>query len=290
MDSQPLVSIICLCYNQKKYVGAAIRSALAQTYANIELIVVDDGSTDGSNEEIRNELAGTTVEFIDLPENIGNCAAFNKGLARSTGEFIIDLAADDLLLPLRLEIGIQDFDEAGPKAGVHFSDALIIDESAQPLGTHYRRNKDGKIEGHVPVGDVYIDLIGKYYICPPTMMSRRAVYESLGGYDEALEYEDFDFWMRSSRDFEYIFNPTPLMKYRKVQGSLGASQRVIRNKHTNSTLKVCQKIAQLNRSIEEDEELRKRCWYEIRQCLRTLNLEPINNYFSLIKTIQRRTF
>ncbi len=288
MDSQPLVSIICLCYNQKKYVGAAIRSALAQTYAHIELIVVDDGSSDGSKEEIYKELYGKSIEFIDIPENIGNCAAFNKGLARSSGEYILDLAADDLLLPMRVEIGLQDFAAAGPKAGVHFSDAFIVDEEGQPLGTHYSRDKDGKLVTAVPTGDVYLELIGKYFICPPTMMFKREVLDQIGGYDETLAYEDFDFWIRSSRNFEYIFNRAPLTKKRIVRNSDSQRQFAFRSKHSYSTFRVCQKIFHLNQTIEEDHALVKRCWYEFRLAAKTFNFSLLSKYFQLIMATKNR--
>ncbi|MEQ8583505.1 MAG: glycosyltransferase [Marinoscillum sp.] len=288
MDSLPLVSIICLCYNQKAFVGAAIRSALAQTYQNIEIIVVDDGSADGSKEEISASIKGTAIRFIDLPKNIGNCAAFNAGYRASTGEYLIDLAADDLLLPTRVELGINDFANGPDQAGVHFSDAFITDESGSVLKTHYPRNQDGQMRAEIPAGNIYENLIRKYFICPPTMMIRRRVFDDLEGYDESLSYEDFDFWIRSGRTYEYLFNPAPLVKKRVVKNSLSTRQFGFRSRHLASTYRVCEKIFELNQKVSEDQALIRRCRYEIRQCVKTFNFELILKYGKIIGKTQRR--
>ncbi len=288
MDSLPLVSIICLCYNQKAFVGPAIRSALAQTYQNLEIIVVDDGSTDGSKEEISAIIKDTSIQFIDLPKNIGNCAAFNVGYRDSQGEYLIDLAADDLLLPTRVELGINDFTNGPAQAGVHFSDAFITDESGNVLNTHYPRNQDGGMRAKIPSGNVYENLIRKYFICPPSMMTRRKVFDDLGGYDENLSYEDFDFWIRSGRTYEYLFNPAPLVKKRVVKNSLSTRQFGFRSRHLASTYQVCEKIFNLNQSVSEDKALIRRCRYEIKQCVKTFNFELILKYGKLIGQTQRR--
>ena len=286
--SHPLISVICLCYNQQAFVGAAIRSVLSQTYAHVELIVVDDASTDNSQSAIREAIGNRDIRFIRLSENIGNCAAFNRGLEISTGAYVIDLAADDLLLPSRIETGVRDFSKASDKAGVHFSDAFIINETGDVLRTHYRRDSHGQLAETVPSGNLYLDLVRKYFICPPTMMIRRRVLEALGGYDESLHYEDFDFWVRSSREFDYLFNKAPLVKKRIVRGSHGMSQSRLRNHHQESTLKVCKKIYSLNKSPEEDEALLWRCNYEIRQSLKTLNVGLVPKFKTLKKLVQRR--
>jgi len=288
MTKPPLVSVICLCYNQKDFVAQAIRSVLAQTYQNIELIVVDDASTDGSKEVIRETLKDTNIQFIDIDENVGNCKAFNQGYRLSKGEYLIDLAADDLLLPARVELGINDFSNAPELAGVHFSDAFIINEAGEMLNTHYNRTPDGQISESVPQGNIYQELIARYFICPPTMMFKRKVLDRLHGYDETLSYEDFDFWIRSSRDFHYLFSQAPLVKKRIVKSSLSQQQTKLRNKHLQSTFHVCEKIYELNTTKDEDKALIRRCELEIRQCLKTLNFSLINSYLRLRKKTQRR--
>ncbi len=287
MESLPLVSVVCLCYNQKEFAKSALESAITQTYPNIEIIVVDDASTDGSRKEIESFLQDhPDIKFIPLSKNLGNCAAFNLAFARTEGKYIIDLAADDLLLPVRVEMGVADLEMADKTYGVHFSDAFIIDKEGKILNTHFVRNQDGDLIEDIPQGDIYRELITRYFINPPTMMMKREVLEALGGYDETLSYEDFDFWIRSSRKYKYLFNKTPLVKKRVLKKSLSSNQFTFRNKHQTSTQEVCQKILSLNQTKAENQALISRCWYEIRQCLKTLNLQLIPGYLKLIREVK----
>lgn len=283
MQSAPLVSVICLCFNHREFVSDAIYSVLNQTYEQVELIIVDDASTDGSQDEIRKTIKGLNVNFIALDSNVGNCTAFNIGFAASKGEYIIDLSADDLLLPSRIELGINDFSNADEKSGVHFSDAFLTDESGSVIKTHFERDASGNLTSEIPKGDIYNHLIVNYFICPPTMMIRRAVLEKLNGYDEDLKYEDFDFWIRSSRHFDYLFNKAPLVKKRIIRNSHAQSQNEFFNAHQASTLAVCQKILVLNVRPQEYLSLISRAKYEIKQCLKTLNFLLIPKYIELMK-------
>jgi glycosyltransferase involved in cell wall biosynthesis len=275
--NQELVSVICLCHNQAPYVLEALDSVLDQSYPNIELIIVDDGSSDGSKTEIRKFLnSHPKVVFIDNQEPIGNCSAFNLGWKQSAGKYLIDLAADDVLMENRVEVGVESLTESG--AGVHFSDAWLISSDGKILSRHNESFKHP-----IPEGDLYTTLVSRYLICPPTMMFTREVIEKLGGYDETLAYEDFDFWVRSSRHFQYSYTDGPLVKKRMVKNSHAQTQSKFRNTHQLSTLKVCQKIVNLNRSAEDKKALRKRCWHEIRQCIKKGNLSLIPNYLSILK-------
>ena len=114
-------------------------------------------------------------------------------------------------------------------------------------------------------------------------MFRREVIEALDGYDETLGYEDFDFWVRSAREFNYVYSNQVLAKKRVLKNSLSRSQTKYRNGHQQSTLVVCRKALGLNRTKTEGKALKKRCWYEIRQCVRRGNIGLIPSYFSIIQ-------
>jgi len=260
-------------------VEESIQSVLDQEYENVELVVVDDGSTDGTKEKIEGLLQGTSIKYISIAENIGNCKAFNMGFSQSSGDYIIDMAADDILLPNRITDGLRSFDSA--KIGVSFCDAYLIDPAGQILGTHFKRNENEILQEDVKDGDVYETLISKYFVSAPTMMIRRQVLEDMEGYDENLSYEDFDFWIRSSRNWHYRFNNQILIKKRLLKNSHGSKQFKFLSKHQESTLEVCRKIKQLNRSQQESRALKKRCRYEIRQCLRQGNWKLIPAFLSL---------
>jgi glycosyltransferase involved in cell wall biosynthesis len=276
--SLPRVTVICLCYNQARFVKKAIQSVFDQTYQPIELIVLDDASTDNSTSEILEALKDhPKVKFIQLPTNKGNCRAFNYALSFATGVFIIDLAADDQLLKQRVAKGVAALSEAGEGFGVNFSDADWIAED----GTHLYRHSDRFPHRTIPTGDVYKSLIELFFICSPSMMFTREVIDSLGGYDESLAYEDFDFWIRSSRRFKYCYTPEVLVKKRIVKDSMSVKQFTRANPQLRSTYRVCEKILDLNRSNDEKRALAKRIRYEMRLCLRLLNFSLFIDYARL---------
>jgi glycosyltransferase involved in cell wall biosynthesis len=275
----PLVTVICLCYNQKRFVREAVESVINQSYAPVQIIVVDDASTDGSRDSI-NQLKRLypQLEVLLLNENMGNCRAFNRGLALAKGECLIDLAVDDVLLPDRIKIGVDALQQAGDDYGVHFCNAELIDET----GAFVNHHSDKYPHHTIPQGDIYEQVIKRYFICPPTIMFRKSVMDKLGGYDETLAYEDFDFWIRSSRHFKYTYSPEPLLKKRIVKNSMGSKQEKLFNRHAESTFRVCKKILGLNRTDDEKKALSKRIFYEIRLNLRLLNFRLAAKYVILL--------
>jgi glycosyltransferase involved in cell wall biosynthesis len=267
--TQPLVTIICLCHNHAPWVVESLNAAWQQAYANIELIVVDDASSDGSQAAIREWLQDKPqATFIALAENLGNCKAFNRGLAIAKGKYVIDLAADDVLLPERVAIGVQEMEEAGEAWGVHFTDAWYINPDGSLLKPHYKRSIQGNLLQPVPQGWVYRELLERYFICTPTMMMRRSVLDALGGYDERLAYEDFDFWIRSARYWKYLYTDQILVKKRVLPRSWSARQYEAETLQMASTLAICRKAKELNQTDEENRALGKRLSYEIRQAIR----------------------
>ncbi|MBX2896429.1 MAG: glycosyltransferase [Cyclobacteriaceae bacterium] len=277
--TNPIVTIICVCYNQARFVVEALDSVVAQTYQPIELIVIDDGSTDGSPEIIKHWIAAhpETVLLLNAT-NLGYCRTFNKAAALSKGKYLIDLAADDILLPNRVEVGVTTL-ESTQQAGVTFSDAEHVDEAGVKISLHSDRFPHYTI----PSGDIYKELISRFFICSPTMMFSRAMFNDMAGYDETLIYEDFDFWIRSSRKWHYVYTPQVLVKKRKVAGSLSERQFKIRSDQSLTTLRVCEKILQLNETESERKALNSRLWYEMRVNLRLLNFKIASEFFRLWK-------
>lgn len=281
--ASPLVSVICLCYNHARYINEAILSVIHQTHPAVELIVVDDASTDNSAEVISALLKNKSdIKFIQLKKNIGNCAAFNKGFEHSRGAYVIDLAADDALLPHRIEAGVEALEAVGEDFGVQFSDAELIDSQGDFLGLHSDHYSSDKI----PQGNIYRDIIARYFISGPTMLIRRKVLETLNGYDEKLAYEDFDFWVRSSRLFKYLYIPQPLVKRRVLDSSMKSRQFVRGSEQLRSTFAVCKKINELNETQEERQALIGRIRYEIKVCLKLFDLRLAVDYFKLLKSIK----
>lgn len=276
--SLPGVTVICLCHNQGRFVREAILSVMDQTWKNTELLVVDDASTDDSVEVIREMVTRyPAIRFIPLSRNVGNCKAFNHALKQATGEFVIDLAADDILLRDRVSKGVEALAKAGNGCGINFTDADWISEH----GEHLYRHSDRFPHATIPQGNIYKELIARFFICSPTMMSRRWVLEALGGYDEDLAYEDFDFWIRSSRNFDYCYTPEVLVKKRVVKNSMSQKQFSLFSPQLKSTYRVCEKVMALNRNREEQRALGKRMLYEMRVCVRWLHFSLFWKYVRL---------
>ncbi|MBC8111968.1 MAG: glycosyltransferase [Verrucomicrobia bacterium] len=278
----PLVSVICLCYNQARFVEEALQSVLKQTYPNIELIVADDASQDGSKEVIENFLKNhTNVLFFSNGYNQGNCKTFNEMFAHANGKYIIDLAADDILLNNRIEAQVNAFEALNESFGVIYTDCLHISEDKKTLGKQYATSYKP------PSGDVYAAVLANYFIAAPTMMIRKTVLDTLQGYDENLSYEDFDFWVRSARKWQYFYLDEVLTLKRKVKNSLSAQGYTLHTQQIHdSTFNVCQKAFSLNKNETENKALALRIKREMRQCLLTENFDTIIRYADLLKKLE----
>lgn len=282
----PLVSVICVCFNHERFVAEAIESVFAQTYSNLEVILVDDHSTDNSRTVISELLDRyPSVMYIPMERNGGICKAFNLGLSASSGAYIVDLAADDIFLPERIARQISLFESLDDTFGVVFTDAEYIDEKSRTLYSHFEKLLRKKLIQAIPSGDVYIDLIRSYFISAPSMLVRREVFERLGGYDESLAYEDFDFWIRSSRDFKYAYLNEVLTRVRKTPNSLASRAYSSGDLQLHSTYLVCRKAQQLNRSEEERIALAARVRYELRHAVWTGNYHEAELFLKLLKEL-----
>lgn len=192
------VSIVIPCYNHAKYLSSAIISAFFQTHKNIEVIVVNDGSTDHTS-----KLAGLYKDVILIDqENKGLSGARNAGIARATGDYILPLDADDMILPEFIEktIGVSD----------------IVSTWQQEIGLSNRLWMN-KMEN-----PTYEDFIIKNRInC--CALFKREIWEKIGGYDEQMRdgFEDWEFWIRATKaGYKVQVVPEALFLYRKHGESL----------------------------------------------------------------------
>jgi glycosyltransferase involved in cell wall biosynthesis len=284
---QPLVSVVCLCYNHAPFVEEAIQSVLQQTYHNIEIVVVDDASTDDSPQRIQRLVERfPQLQFFALTSNIGNCAAFNYGLWKTKGSFIIDFATDDVMLPERIQRQVAYFQSLTLDYGVVFTDALYIDVKGKVIRDHFAYLFSKKLLSHIPQGDIYADVLQKYFVPSPTMMVRRKVFEDLKGYDENLSYEDFDFWVRSSRSFKYAFLDATLTKIRKSKQSMSTGWYKRGDPQLHSTYLVCRKAFTLNQTPHEHDALIHRVRYELRQSVLSENRREALLFYNLLKDLK----
>lgn len=282
----PIVTVICVCYNHSRFVEEAIRSVVAQTYPNLQIIVLDDGSTDTSVEQIKSiDFQGRVVEFLLLDQNLGYCKAFNKALPLVKGDFFIDFATDDVMMPDRIEKQVRKFQTLDGSYGVVFTDAVYIDETGFELRHHYDYMFRKGLLKEIPEGYIYTQLLSRYFIAAPTMMTRTQVIQDLKGYDENLSYEDFDFWIRSSIRYQYAFLNEKLTKIRKSRESMSAALYKAGDKQLHDTFLVCKKAQVLNRDEKDTQALASRVRYEMRHAVLTSNPVEAALFFNLLHEI-----
>ncbi|WP_080055937.1 glycosyltransferase [Spirosoma aerolatum] len=282
------VTVICICYNHRNYVRQALQSVIDQTYPFIELIIIDNGSIDGSDEQICSFIEQyPSVRSIKNSTNLGLNRAFNQGLATAKGSYIIDFAADDVLLPDRVAKQVALFEQLPDSYGVVFSNAAFIDAAGKRIGVHYPVDSLGHTTVQVPTGDVFEAVLASYFICTPTMLIRRSVFDRLVGYDEALSYEDFDFWVRSSRFCHYAYLDEVLTLKRQLPDSLSSQILQRHNQLLPSTLIVCQKAFELCQTTDEFDALAGRLNTFIRKAFYTEQFTLVHQFYSLLKQIKQ---
>lgn len=233
--TQPKVSVIIPLFNLRPYVGEAIDSVLNQTYPNIEIIVVDDGSTDNP-ETVLNKYKGR-IELV-RQENRGLSSARNTGIRNSEGEYLVFLDADDYVSPNKIEMEVETL-EKYPKVGWVYGVSLVVDENKRVI----RRIPDDVLEPNErpPEGNIFNRLILRCLMLVNAVIIRREVVD-VGLFDESLtSCEDWDFWLRVSvkYDVKHIREPLAFVRYRPDSMSRNAF-RLYSNK-----IRVIKKICQL---------------------------------------------
>jgi len=205
----PKISIVIPCYNQAEYLADAIDSALAQTWDNIEVVVVDDGSTD-EIKEVLSQYADEKVVKVVRQEHKGLAAARNAGIAAASGEYILPLDADDVLHPEAVERLFRALEERDGK-GVAYSDFWIFGEGVRP-GTFQLPDYD------------FRQLLRKNLMAATALFPKRAWAEA-GGYKEEMSrlggWEDYEFWINLGKlGYCGVHVPEPLFGYRQHRGSM----------------------------------------------------------------------
>ena len=204
------VSVVIPAYNHARYLAAAIDSALAQTYAPVELIVVDDGSTDDTPRVLA--AYGDRIRVIRQP-NQGAGAARNAGLAASRGEYVAFLDSDDIWLPRKLELQMARFD-ADPDLGLVHCGAETIDEEGRTIG-YLLDGLEGWVASDLLRLDREVMGPGSDIVVP------RRVAEEVGGFDERLPpSEDWDFSYRIAARYRVGYVAEPLIRYRQHGGGI----------------------------------------------------------------------
>ena len=215
----PNVSVIIPSYNCAAYLPRAIESVLAQTYTELEVVVVNDGSSDQTEEVVQPYLS--RIRYISQ-QNKGLPGARNAGIRASTGEFIALLDADDSWLPHKLEVQLPRF--ADPAVGIVYSDLAVEYADGRTLAS-YLSQRPLASEGRI-----FENYLRSRFLFPSTMVLRRSLFDLCGLFDEQmLACEDIELFARMCLRTEVALVPEPLIIRTEGGHNLTASRdRIIR--------------------------------------------------------------
>lgn len=216
-ESDQLVSVIIPTYNRKEYIAEAVQSVFDQTHKNIEVIVVDDGSTESPKEELSPYLE--KINYI-YKKNGGKSSALNEAIKQAHGEFIWVFDDDDIALPRKLELQLKRF-EINPELGmVHTRSIDFNDADGQIIRVHdlspFNQALDFKV------------LMRGCFVHGPTVLFKKDCLEKLEGWDtELVRAQDYDFWLRMARYYEMEYFPVPTVRYRVHSGDRGSADNPV---------------------------------------------------------------
>ncbi len=252
MADQPLVSVVIPTFNRADYVAPAIESALAQTWPQKEVIVVDDGSTDDTKKCL--EQFGGAIRYFHQ-ENRGVQAARNRGVAMAAGSYVALLDSDDLWLSGKLARDLE-FLEAEPGVGMACARMEVIDADGR---------RTGALKPRVSPGENLQEVIARGSALFSSFSIRRSVLDRIGGFDESIRrFMDLDFTLSVLEEHRIKVFAEPLVLYRDHESNLSKDLWGIPVGRFHLTKKWSRRL--------EDRELRRACLKHVRDCSRALTV------------------
>ncbi len=280
----PLISIITPCYNNQAFVREAIASALDQTYSNIEIIVIDDGSTDSSLEIIKS--FGDQIHW-ETGKNRGAPLARNRGIEIAKGEYIKFLDADDVLLPDCLEKQVAESKQLPPqRKAIVYGDAIWVDKNDQHINSCPLRPRQ-------PEEDTIAHILANSPLtsCP---LHKREYLLEIGGFDPSLPRgQEYDLHLRLVlAGVEFVYYPGSVYKYREYVDNSRISQRGYSSKGAMFHFQTLQKHQQLIETqtgkplqMEVRRILAQRFWAYGRGILREGYTNEAQEYFTAARSL-----
>ncbi len=186
--NEPLVSVILPTFNRESYLAESVESIIKQTYKNLELIIVDDASTDSTEQIVREYLKDPRITYLKQETNNGKPAAVNRGLGQANGKYVWLFDDDDIAMPnkLRAQISIM---ERHPEASLSHTDAIYFDDATGKIINYFQAPQAG--------GERLEDWLLGCRFHGPSVVMRKKYFEAVGGMDEELiRAQDYDLWIR----------------------------------------------------------------------------------------------
>jgi glycosyltransferase involved in cell wall biosynthesis len=229
----PLVSILVPAYNGAHFLREALDSLLAQTYGNIEIILLDDASTDATP-QIAAEYADR-IKYIRQPHNLGIYNNVNAGIALARGEFVATYHADDIYLPTIVQAQVE-YMLAHADVGAVFCSDIFVDAEGREYGRIVlpREVRGERPLNYASVVNALLKYKNRFLVCP-TAMVRTAVHREVGVYDQGRyrNSADLEMWLRIARHYPIAVLESYLMKYRHFHGNSSQRYRYLRTAPEN---------------------------------------------------------
>jgi glycosyltransferase involved in cell wall biosynthesis len=216
--SAPRVSVLMPAYNHERFVTQAVESVWGQSAGDVELIVIDDGSTDSTPEVLKRLAARSPIPMsVEVQANAGISSTLNRALAKARGEWICVLASDDFYAADFVRRHLEVAGEHGRQDVVQHCDAFLVEHDDLVTGTI------GAVSDQAPLEGQAFELLATAggWLLPCSMFLPRALLESVGGFDPKMVAEDYDLQLRLARIAEFRFIDEPLVDSRYTPGSLG---------------------------------------------------------------------
>ncbi|MDP4285488.1 MAG: glycosyltransferase [Bacteroidota bacterium] len=226
MSNHAEVSILIPAYNCESFIGEALESMLNQSFPGFELIILNDGSTDNTENEIL-KFKDQRINYIRFEENKGYVHALNYGLTINKSPFICRMDSDDKCVQDRLLKQVNVF-KSNPQTGICGSSAYLMkgDDSDKLITWQQPEN-------HI---DILIKSFTENPIIHPSVMFRKEVVDEIGFYNPTLmPAEDLDYWLRASFRFKLYNVPEPLIYYRVHDKQISVTKRAIQDESAKRT-------------------------------------------------------
>ena len=205
LSTRPKVTVIVPLYDGRRFIAQALDSALAQTFRDFEIVIVDDGSTDDSRECIARHLELPQVRFV-RQRNLGVAAARNTGIRSSSGEIVAFLDQDDVWLPDKLALQVEYLDRPPMPNSYMGSRSIWVPRASGRIWQGLGRGSDGP---------VFPGIVARNRIAVLTVAVRRTCLAQVGPFDETIsKADDYELWLRIAKQFPLGFIPQVLGRYR----------------------------------------------------------------------------
>jgi glycosyltransferase involved in cell wall biosynthesis len=201
-------------YNAERYIGECLNGILAQTRPPDEIVVVDDGSTDGTQDELARFRGEVRVVS---QANRGHPGAYNRCVEEARGDYVAKCDADDIWEPAKLERQLEAV-QTHPQIDIAFCAAQSFGLHEQPFGPNPGA---GLLAGEGFARRLYRGNM----VCSPSTLIRRSLYERLGPFVDRLPCEDYDYWLRALKlGAQFYYDPTVLVRYRRHAASVTSGE------------------------------------------------------------------